>query len=78
MFLQAISTLVVIHYFFAINNDNMVYGQSFKMEAKKAALTKCDNHGNHANQLITTTMKGIKQIDSMTVVIVTSHSNECG
>jgi hypothetical protein len=51
----------------------MAYGQSFKMEETKAALTKCDNHGN---QLIITTMKWIKQIDNMGVVIVISHSNE--
>jgi len=44
------------------------------MEATKAALTESDNHGN---QLIIT-MKGIKQIDSMRIVIVISHSNECG
>ena len=69
---------MVIHYFFAISNDNVAYRQSFKMEATKAALTKCDNHGNHGNQLITTTMKGIKQIDSISVVIVISHSNEFG
>ena len=46
-----------------------------KMEATLAPVKKCDNSGN---QLIITTMKGIKQIDKMGVMIVISHSNECG
>jgi hypothetical protein len=45
-----------------------------KVEVIKAALTKCDNHGN---QLIITIMKGIKQIDIVEVVIIISRSNEC-
>lgn len=69
------STLVVIHYFFAISNDNVAYGYSFKMETTRVGLTKC---GNHGNQLIIAIMKGIKQVDNMGVVIVISHSNECG
>jgi hypothetical protein len=65
---------VVIHCFFAISNDNVAYGQSFKVEVIKAALTKYDNHGN---QLIITIIKGIKQIYIVGVVIVINHSNKC-